>query len=155
MTVPGTWWPVHKYWLNKGINVCQVLLVFYLQKWDWVLKVNQCMKKNMRLVSVVHRNGQVHWDGSVGCYGMMGQETDIYWAPAVGRVLSTHHHTKTLTANFEAGTIIPILQDTDAQWGEVTQPSFPLRVNRQQGCPPRFVFVFFVFSFAWFFFLAS
>lgn len=52
---------------------------------------------------------------------------------------------KTLTANFEAGTIIPIFQDIDAQWGEVTQPSFPLPVNRQQGCPPRFVFVLFFF----------
>lgn len=29
---------------------------------------------------------------------------------------------KRLTATFEAGNIVPILQVTEAQWGEVTQP---------------------------------
>lgn len=35
--------------------------------------------------------------------------------------------------------IIPILQETEAQWGEAIGPSHTLPVNRQLGCPPGYV----------------
>lgn len=57
----------------------------------------------MRLIWVVHRNGKGHCNRSIGYYGKTVQENDIYWAPAMGGVLSTYHHIKDSHSNHWSG----------------------------------------------------
>lgn len=74
----------------------------------------------MRLIFVVYRNGTDHCDRSIGCYGMTGQESDIYehllWVEHFLYIIIL----KTPIATFEVGTIIPVLQETEEWLGEVT-----------------------------------